>query len=112
MSREENEATLRRVVVRQAVEITRVRDRLAGCGEGRNGAERGLARTQKELATVRERMAKAIAETETARREREGLASRMYEAAKLLDKGLQSGPHELPRKVRQAMAILTEGEEE
>ena len=71
MSREENEATLRRVVVRQAVEITRVRDRLAGCSEARNAAERGLAKLHKELATVRETMAKAIGETETTRRERD-----------------------------------------
>ena len=48
MSREENEATLRRVVVGQAVEISKLRDQLAGCREGRNAAERGLARLQRE----------------------------------------------------------------
>ena len=40
----------------------------------------------------------------------EVLRASMDEAVKLMDKGLESGPHELPRKIRQAMAILVRGE--
>ena len=39
-----NEGTMGRVIVAQAIEIQQLQDRLAGCQQARNTAEKGLAR--------------------------------------------------------------------